>query len=134
MVHDSTYVLSSHRKKSTVYLHIKRVCSRFLDPHCWIIYSFRAVCLCSIGHSKQINNRTERSDSASLSPPSVLCCGAVCQERGCNTNSFSLYWTNCSSAVSVKVHKTLAFQGGKDGCWGIIASSSSFLKSLAQEN
>lgn len=38
----------------------------------WTIYSLGAVCLCSIGRSIQINNRTERSNY-------VVHC-AVCQE------------------------------------------------------
>lgn len=48
-----------------------------LRPTVWPIYSLSAVCFCSIGHSKQINNCAERSDSAGLRPPSkctVLCC------------------------------------------------------------
>lgn len=94
-----------------VYLHIRHVCSVF-RPSLWTIYSFSAVCLCSIGHSKQINNCTERPDGAGLSPPlSALCCGAVCQERECNINSFSLYRTNCTSTVLEKAHKTPSFCG-----------------------
>lgn len=55
-----------------VYHHISHVCSVF-RPTAWTIYSFSAVCLCSIGRSKQINNGTERTDGASLSPLQVSC-------------------------------------------------------------
>lgn len=66
-------------EKILVYLHFRHVCSVF-RPTAWTVYASTEICLCSICHQKQINNCTERPDNAGPSPPTVLCCGAVCQE------------------------------------------------------
>lgn len=81
-VHNSLHLVHTLGKKTTF---ISNMFAVFLWPTPWTIYSFSAVCLCGLGHSKQINNHTERSDSASLSPPpSVLYCslsGVIMQYR-----------------------------------------------------
>lgn len=86
-----SHILPPHTQTGT------SVCSFTSDVCEGLFTPFSAVCLCSSGHSKQINAGGERSDGAALSPP----CAAMqfVKTQNAIQTPDGLFWTNCTSTV-----------------------------------